>query len=147
MGTSVVSGEANMVVCATGNKAYLGIIVAHLKADHPLHNFELETRKLGFFLMKITMFLVLFVLMINIFFHRPWFETFLFTLALAVGMNPEFLHMVMSMTIARVAKNMAKKHVIVKRFSAIHDLGGMNILCTDKTGVLTEAKNPDCWSY
>lgn len=140
MGTSVVSGEAHMVVCTTGNAAYLGSVAAYLKETHPPSQFELETRKLGFLLMKITMFLVLFVLMVNIFFHRPWLETFLFTLALAVGMTPEFLPMVMSVTLARGAKNMAKKQVIVKRLSAIHDLGGMNILCTDKTGTLTEAK-------
>jgi Mg2+-importing ATPase len=77
--------------------------------------------------------------MVNIFFHRPWLETFLFALALAVGMTPEFLPMVMSVTLSRGAKNMAKKNVIVKRLSAIHDLGGMTILCTDKTGTLTEA--------
>ena len=140
MGTSVVSGEAHMVVCTTGHNACLGNIVTNLTEERLPSQFELETRKLGFFLMKITMFLVLFVLMVNIFFHRPWLETFLFTLALAVGMTPEFLPMVMSVTLARGAKNMAKKHVIVKRLSAIHDLGGMNILCTDKTGTLTEAK-------
>lgn len=140
MGTSVISGEAHMVVSVTGDKAYLGSIAKSLKQAPPPSQFELETRKFGFFLMKITMFLVLFVLMVNVFFHRPWLETFLFALALAIGMSPEFLPMVMSVTLSRGAKNMAKKKVIVKRLSAIHDLGGMNILCTDKTGTLTEAK-------
>jgi Mg2+-importing ATPase len=140
MGTSVISGETKIVVCATGNNAFLGGIAENLKEEHLPSQFERETRKLGFFLMKITLFLVLFVLMVNIFCHRPWLETFLFALALAVGMTPEFLPLVMSVTLSRGAKNMAKKHVIVKRLSAIHDLGGMNILCTDKTGTLTEAK-------
>lgn len=140
MGTSVVSGEAHMVVCNIGHQAHLGNIAANLTEEHLPSQFELETRKLGFLLVKITMFLVLCVLMVNIFFHKPWLDAFLFTLALAVGMTPEFLPMVMSVTLARGAKNMAKKHVIVKRLSAIHDLGGMNILCTDKTGTLTEAK-------
>ncbi len=140
MGTSVISGEAHMVVCITGDKAYMGSIADSLRQEPPPSQFELETRKFGFFLMKITVFLVLFVLMVNIFYHRPWLETFLFALALAIGMTPEFLPMVMSVTLSRGAKNMAKKHVIVKRLSAIHDLGGMNILCTDKTGTLTEAK-------
>ncbi|MBY0500654.1 MAG: magnesium-translocating P-type ATPase [Alphaproteobacteria bacterium] len=140
MGTSVISGEAHMVVCITGDKAYMGSIADSLRQEPPPSQFELETRKFGFFLMKITMFLVLFVLMVNLFYHRPWLETFLFALALAIGMTPEFLPMVMSVTLSRGAKNMAKKHVIVKRLSAIHDLGGMNVLCTDKTGTLTEAK-------
>lgn len=140
MGTSVISGDAHMVVCITGDKAYMGSIADSLRQEPPPSLFELETRKFGFFLMKITVFLVLFVLMVNIFYHRPWLETFLFALALAIGMTPEFLPMVMSVTLSRGAKNMAKKHVIVKRLSAIHDLGGMNILCTDKTGTLTEAK-------
>lgn len=140
MGTSVVSGEAHMVVCVTGNKAYLGHIAASLKKETPPSHFELETRKFGFFLMKITIFLVLFVLMVNIFLARPWLETFLFALALAIGMSPEFLPMIMSVSLSQGAKKMAKKHVIVKRLSAIHDLGAMNILCTDKTGTLTKAK-------
>jgi Mg2+-importing ATPase len=140
MGTSVVSGECHMVVCVTGDKAYLGTIAESLRQEPPPSQFELETKKFGYFLMRVTIFLVLFVLLVNIFFHRPWLETFLFALALAVGMTPEFLPMVMSVTLARGAKKMAKKSVIVKRLSAIHDIGGMNILCTDKTGTLTEAK-------
>ncbi|MCE2716070.1 MAG: magnesium-translocating P-type ATPase [Pseudomonadota bacterium] len=140
MGTSVVSGEARMVVCATGYKTYINKISEPLKEDHSPSSFEIATRKLGLLLMKITIFLVFFVLMVNFYFHRSWLETVLFSLALAVGMTPEFLPMVMSVALARGAKKMAKKHVIVKRLSAIHDLGGMNILCTDKTGTLTEAK-------
>ena len=140
MGTSVVSGEAHMVVCATGPKSYINTMTSPLKEKHPPSRFEFEMRKLGFFLMKITIFLVLVVLLVNFYFHRQWLETFLFGLALAVGITPEFLPMVMSVALAKGAKRMAKKHVIVKRLSAIHDLGGMNILCTDKTGTLTEAK-------
>jgi Mg2+-importing ATPase len=140
MGTSVVSGEARMVVCATGHQSYINNIVSPLKEEFPPSSFEIEMRKLGFFLMKVTIFLVLFVLIINFHFHRPWIETFLFSLALAVGMTPEFLPMVMSVALAKGAKRMAKKHVIVKRLSAIYDLGNINVLCTDKTGTLTEAK-------
>lgn len=140
MGTSVISGEARMLVCSTGNRTYLGSIAENLKEEPLSSQFELETRRFGFFLMKTTIFLVLFVLMVNVFIHRSWLETFLFALALAIGMSPEFLPMVMSVTLSRGAKNMAKKKVIVKRLSAIHDLGSMNILCTDKTGTLTRAK-------
>src|SRR5690606_27215419 len=76
---------------------------------------------------------------VNLFFHRPFLETVLFALALAVGMTPEFLPMVVSITLARGSMRMSHKKVIVKRLSAIHDLGSMDVLCTDKTGTLTEA--------
>jgi Mg2+-importing ATPase len=149
MGTSVISGECHMLVCVTGDRAYLGGIAESLKREPPPSKFEIETKSFGFFLMKVTMFLVLFVLMVNLFVHRSWIETFLFALALAVGMSPEFLPMVMSVTLSRGAKIMALKKVIVKRLSAIHDIGAMNIFCTDKTGTLTQAKievssNIDC---
>lgn len=140
MGSSVVSGQAHMVVCNTGDRAYIGGVADILKQSPPVSQFEQETTKFGYFLMRITVFLVLFVLMVNLFFHRSIIETFLFALALAIGMTPEFLPMVMSVTLARGAKIMALKQVIVKRLSAIHDIGSMNILCTDKTGTLTEAK-------
>ncbi|MGA7680620.1 MAG: magnesium-translocating P-type ATPase, partial [Pseudolabrys sp.] len=84
--------------------------------------------------------LVLFVLLVNAFFHRPLLESFLFALALAVGLTPELLPMIVSVTLARGAMRMAKQKVIVKRLAAIHDLGSMDVLCTDKTGTLTEAK-------
>ena len=90
--------------------------------------------------MRITIFVTLFVLIVNLFFHRPFLETVLFALALAVGMTPEFLPMIVSVTLARGSIRMSKKKVIVKRLSAIHDLGSMDVLCTDKTGTLTEAK-------
>ena len=86
------------------------------------------------------MLLVLFVLLVNLLFHRPLLESFLFALALAVGLTPELLPMIVSVTLARGALRMAKERVIVKRLAAIHDLGSMDVLCTDKTGTLTEAK-------
>jgi len=84
--------------------------------------------------------MVLFVLLVNTFFHKPWLESFLFAVALAVGLTPELLPMVISVTLSRGAMRMAKQHMIVKRLSAIQDLGSMDVLCTDKTGTLTEAK-------
>ncbi|HEY6008382.1 MAG TPA: magnesium-translocating P-type ATPase, partial [Geobacteraceae bacterium] len=84
--------------------------------------------------------LVLFVVLVNAFFHRPWLESFLFAVALAVGLTPELLPMVVSVTLARGALRMAKKKVIVKRLESIHNLGSMDVLCTDKTGTLTEAR-------
>jgi Mg2+-importing ATPase len=90
--------------------------------------------------MRLTLLLVLFVLLINAYFQRPWLESFLFAVALAVGLTPELLPMVVSVTLARGALRMAEKKVIVKRLPAIHDLGSMDVLCTDKTGTLTEAR-------
>jgi len=83
--------------------------------------------------------MVLFVLVVNISFHRPVLESLMFALALAVGLTPELLPMIVTVTLARSAMELAKRKVIVKRLSAIHDLGAMNVLCTDKTGTLTEA--------
>ncbi|MGC1793825.1 MAG: magnesium-translocating P-type ATPase, partial [Pseudolabrys sp.] len=94
----------------------------------------------GILIVRLTVLLVLFVLLVNTFFHRPLLESFLFALALAVGLTPELLPMIVSVTLARGAMRMAKQKVIVKRLAAIHDLGSMDVLCTDKTGTLTEAK-------
>src|SRR5262249_34513897 len=84
--------------------------------------------------------LVLTVVLINTSLHRPWLESFLFALALAVALTPELLPMIVSVCLARGALRMAAKKVIVKRLAAIHDLGSMDVLCTDKTGTLTEAR-------
>src|SRR5207342_633576 len=77
---------------------------------------------------------------INVVFARPWLESLMFAIALAVGLTPELLPMIVTVTLARGAKRLADKRVIVKRLSAIHDLGAIDVLCTDKTGTLTEAK-------
>jgi len=139
MGTSLVSGEARMIVCNTGQQTYLGGIAGVLVQRHPPSAFELGTKQFGYLLMRLTILLSFFVLIVNLFFHRPFLETVLFALALAVGMTPEFLPMVISVTLSRGSIRMARKKVIVKRLSAIHDLGSMDVLCTDKTGTLTEA--------
>ena len=91
-------------------------------------------------IMRLTFLLVLFVFLINAFFHRPFLESFLFAIALAVGLTPELLPMVITVTLSRGALRMAKKQVIVKRLAAIHNLGSMDVLCTDKTGTLTEGR-------
>ena len=90
-------------------------------------------------IMRLTVMLVLFVVLVNAISHKPFFESFLFAVALAVGLTPELLPMVVSVTLAKGAMRMANKHVIVKKLSAIHGLGSMDVLCTDKTGTLTEA--------
>ena len=90
--------------------------------------------------MRLTILLVLFVILVNALLHKPLLESFMFAVALAVGLTPELLPMVVSVTLSRGALHMAKKRVIVKRLASIQNLGSMDVLCTDKTGTLTEAK-------
>ena len=97
-------------------------------------------RRFGLLILRLTVFLVLFVLAVNVLFHRPWLESLLFALALAVGLTPELLPAIVTVTLSRGARRMAARRVIVKRLPAIHDLGAMDVLCTDKTGTLTEAR-------
>ena len=140
MGTSVIGGSAKILICRTGAATALGDIADTLSRQAPPTAFEKGTRQFGLLIMRLTMLLVLFVLLVNSFYHRPWLETFLFAVALSVGLTPELLPMVISVTLARGALRMARKKVIVKRLPAIHNLGGMDVLCTDKTGTLTEAR-------
>lgn len=138
-GTSVVSGTAKVFICQTGADTVLGDIADSLLAKAPSTSFEQGTRSFGMLIMRLTLFLVLFVLLVNTFFARPWLESFIFAIALAVGLTPELLPMIVSVTLARGAKRMAAKRVIVKQLSSIQNLGSMDVLCTDKTGTLTEA--------
>jgi len=140
MGTSVISGTATALICRTGRATALGGLAGTLAAQRPPDAFELGIRRFGFLMLRLTIFLVLFVLAVNVLFHRPWLESLLFALALAVGLTPELLPMVVTVTLASGAQRLAARRVIVKRLAAIHDLGGMDVLCTDKTGTLTEAK-------
>jgi P-type Mg2+ transporter len=140
LGTSVISGTAKVLMCRTGQNTELGEIADTLAAKAPATAFEQGTQHFGFLIMRMTILLVLFVLLINAFFHRPWLESFLFAVALAVGLTPELLPMVVSVTLSRGALRMAANKVIVKRLAAIHNLGSMDVFCTDKTGTLTEAR-------
>jgi Mg2+-importing ATPase len=139
-GTSVVSGTAVVLVCLTGAKTALGALSTSLAAKPPATAFAVGIRKFGLLIMRFTIFMVLFVLLVNISFHRPLLESLMFAVALAVGLTPELLPMIVTVTLARSALQLSKRRVIVKRLSAIHDLGAMDMLCTDKTGTLTEAK-------
>jgi len=140
MGSSVVSGTAAALVVATGQSTRFGAIASELEREPPPTAFALGVREFGYLIMRLTTLLVLFVLLINLLFARPLLESFLFALALAVGLTPELLPMVVSVTLAHGAIRMSREQVIVKRLSAIHDLGSMDILCCDKTGTLTEAR-------
>ena len=135
-----MNGSARLLVCATGLTTQLGQISSSLRRAPPPSALDQGTHRFGMLIVRFTEVLVLFVLLINLLFHRPWLESFLFAVALAVGLTPELLPMIVSVTLARGAIRMAKAQVIVKRLGAIHDLGSMDVLCTDKTGTLTEAK-------
>lgn len=140
MGTTVISGSATVQVVNTGAGTAIGAIADSLTRSPPPTAFEIGTHRFGMLIMRLTILLVLFVLLVNAFMHKPWLDSFLFAVALAVGLTPELLPMVVSVTLARGATLMARKKVIVKRLAAIQNLGSMDVFCTDKTGTLTEAK-------
>ena len=137
LGTSIVSGSATARVTATGPRTQFGDIAARLAARPPETEFERGTRRFGMLIMRTVVFLILFVLLVNVFLHRNPLESLLFAVALAVGLTPEFLPMITSVTLAQGAVRMARKKVIVKHLEAIQNFGSIDILCSDKTGTLT----------
>lgn len=138
MGTHVVSGEAKALVVKTGKDTEFGKISERLKL-RPLENeFEAGVRKFGFFLLHITLLLVIAIFVVNVLLSRSVLDSFLFSLALAVGLTPQLLPAIISINLSHGAKRMAEKKVIVKRLTAIENFGNMNIICSDKTGTLTE---------
>jgi Mg2+-importing ATPase len=139
MGTSVISGAGTMIVTDTGKNTQLGNLAGQLAHRHLPTAFEQGVERFGLLLLRIAIVMVLFALLVNIAFHRPLLESFLFALALAIGLAPELLPMIVTISLSRGAVRMAKRKVIVKHLPAMHNLGAMDILCTDKTGTLTEA--------
>jgi Mg2+-importing ATPase len=140
LGTSVVSGAATAVIVATGGKTAFGDIVARLAARPPETEFDRGLRRFSFLIMRAVVFLVLFALVVNLAFQRPAFESFLFAVALAVGLTPEFLPMITTVTLGQGALRMAREKVIVKHLAALQNFGSMDILCSDKTGTLTSGE-------
>ena len=138
MGTNVVSGSAQAVVVGTGSKTEFGKVSERLKLRPPETEFEHGVRHFGYLLMEVTMVLVVVTFAINVYFARSVLESLLFSLALAVGLTPQLLPAIISINLARGAKIMATQKVIVKRLSSIENFGSMNVLCSDKTGTLTE---------
>ncbi|HLH21737.1 MAG TPA: magnesium-translocating P-type ATPase [Chloroflexota bacterium] len=136
-GTSVVSGVGQALVTATGAHTQFGAIARGLADKAPPTAFELGTRRFGFLIMRTVIGLVLFVFLVNALLRRDPLESFLFALALAVGLTPEFLPMIITVTLSQGALRMARGKVIVKRLAAIENLGSMDTLCSDKTGTLT----------
>ncbi len=138
MGTHVVSGKATALVVKTGKSTEFGNISERLRFRSPETEFERGVRRFGYFLMEITLVLVLGIFAINVSLQRPVLDSFLFSLALAVGLTPQLLPAIISINLAHGAKKMAEKRVIVKRLASIENFGSMNILCSDKTGTLTQ---------
>ena len=136
-GTVLARGTALMLVTATGSRTRFGAIAAALESSPPPASLERGLHAFSVLIVRMVAFLVLFVLFAHLAASRPVIESFLFAVALAVGMTPELLPMIMTVTLSRGAVRMAERKVVVKRLAAIHDLGAMNVLCTDKTGTLT----------
>ena len=137
-GSHVVSGTGRALVVQTGAQTVFGEIAEQLRLRPPATEFEVGLRHFGGMLIQITMLLVITIFGINVYLHRPVVDSFLFALALAVGLTPELLPAIVSITLARGAQQMAASHVIVRRLNSIEDFGSMNVLCSDKTGTLTE---------
>ena len=137
MGTSVRSGTATVLVVKTGRATAFGDVAARLKAPPPETEFARGVRQFGYLLVRIMLVMVIFVLAVNHLLGRAAIESLLFAVALAVGISPELLPAIVSVTLARGARDMARRGVIVRRLDAIEDLGSMDVLCTDKTGTLT----------
>ena len=141
MGTSIVSGTALAVVVRTGGSTEYGKIAQKLVDKAPETEFERGTKQFGFLIMQVTFLLVMFVFLINALLHpnaNGILNALLFAVALAVGLTPELLPMIITINLSKGAQAMSKKGVIVKRLSSIETFGSMNVLCTDKTGTLTE---------
>ena len=138
LGTNVVSGTAQAVAVLTGRTTEFGKVSQTLTRKPPETEFEHGIRQFGYLLMEVTLLLVLGIFAANVYFHRPVLESLLFSLALAVGLTPQLLPAIISINLAHGAKKMAAEKVIVKRLAAIENFGSMDVLCTDKTGTLTE---------
>ncbi|TRZ70273.1 MAG: magnesium-translocating P-type ATPase [Nitrosopumilaceae archaeon] len=140
MGTGVVSGSGKVLVVKTGTETEFGKVSERLRLRPLETEFEHGVKRFGYFLMQVTLVLVIAIFAINVYFSRPVLESFLFALALAVGLTPQLLPAIISVNLSHGARRMAAQKVIVKRLSSIENFGSMNVLCSDKTGTLTEGE-------
>jgi Mg2+-importing ATPase len=138
MATHVVSGSAQALIVRTGCETEFGQVSERLRIKPPETEFEHGIRRFGYLLMEVTLMLVMAIFAINVYLARPVLESFLFSMALAVGLTPQLLPAIISINLAHGAKKMAQAKVIVKRLASIENFGSMNVLCSDKTGTLTE---------
>jgi Mg2+-importing ATPase len=141
MGTTVVSGSATVVILTTGNRTCFGVLAQGVTTtDHAPTQFQIGVNRVSWLLIRFMLVMAPLVLVINVATKHDWLETVLFALAVAVGLTPEMLPMIVTSTLAKGAVMMSRRKVIVKRLDAIQDFGAMNVLCTDKTGTLTQDK-------
>jgi P-type Mg2+ transporter len=138
MGTHAISGSARALVVHTGRTTEFGAVSNRLVTAPPPTDFEQGVRRFGYLLMEVTLLLVIAIFAANVLLHKPVIDAFLFSLALAVGLTPQLLPAIISINLAHGARAMAKRRVIVKRLDSIEDFGSMDVLCSDKTGTLTQ---------
>ncbi|GBC91726.1 Magnesium-transporting ATPase, P-type 1 [bacterium HR15] len=138
MGSYVASGMGVMLVVVTGERTQFGQIAQRLRLRPEETDFERGVRHFGSLLLEVTLILVLLIFAFNVYLRRPVIDSFLFAVALAVGLTPQLLPAVITVNLARGAVQMARVRTLVKRLAAIENLGSMNVLCSDKTGTLTE---------
>jgi Mg2+-importing ATPase len=138
MGTSVRSGSAKVLIVETGLKTAFGQIADRLNLRPPETEFERGIKRLGYLLTEIMLILVFVIFAFNVFFHKPILDSLLFSVALAVGLTPQLLPAIININLSKGSQAMAERGVIVRRLESIENFGSMDILCTDKTGTLTE---------
>ena len=138
--SNVISGYATYLVLKTGKDTEYGKIAEKINKDEPPTSFEIGIKKFSFLILKLIVGLVIIIFFINTIQHKNILDSFVFAIAVAVGVTPELLSMIMSVNMAKGSIAMSKKGVIVKKLNAIPDFGSMDILCTDKTGTLTQDK-------
>jgi len=140
MGTNVISGSATAMVITVGDDTILGSIATQLQAKQPPTSFEKGVNSVSWVLIRFMLIMVPIVLLVNGFSKGDWLQAFLFALSIAVGLTPEMLPMIVSANLAKGAVSMSKKQVIVKNLNSIQNFGAMDVLCTDKTGTITQDK-------
>ena len=140
MGTNVVSGSATAVIVTTGNQTYFGSLSKSIVGKRAETSFDKGVNKVSYLLISFMLVMVPLVFVLNGLIKHNWWEALLFAIAVAVGLTPEMLPMIVTANLAKGALNMSKRKVIVKRLNAIQNIGAMDILCTDKTGTLTMDK-------
>lgn len=140
LGTSVESGIAVGLVIFTGHRTYLGHMAKSISSQRPVSSFDLGVKKFAKLMLYFMAVMVPLVFLLNGFFKGTWFEAFLFAIAVAIGIAPEMLPMIVTVNLSKGAVVMSRKKVIIKHLDAIQNIGAMDVLCTDKTGTLTEGR-------
>jgi len=140
MGTNVLNGTATAVIVGIGHQSYFGSMAQGIIGHRPLTSFDIGVNKVSWLLIQFMFVMVPIVFLLNGFTKGNWFDAFLFALSVAVGLTPEMLPMIITANLARGAVKMSKEKVVVKRLNSIQNFGAMDVLCTDKTGTLTQNK-------